>query len=120
MKLRIVSAVAAALATLSLAAPTANAAQSESSAFAKIYLTMIVSQWTHWSPDSKPSSHAGTLRAGKSYFHCRTKGELFHDNARESDWWLRTDDDTGHRNVYVSDVFLDEESWSRDSSLPWC
>jgi hypothetical protein len=92
-------------------------------AFAKTYLNTIVTQWTHWTPDVANSSHAGTLYAGRNYFYCWTIGQAYAANGRISQIWLKTDDDTGHRNVWVNDVNLDEWGFYHDQDpnvLPRC
>ncbi|MDQ0688865.1 hypothetical protein QF032_007875 [Streptomyces achromogenes] len=100
----------------------ASGAQAQAQpAFAKTYLNTVVTQWTHWTPDAENSSHAGTLYAGRNYFYCWTVGQLYYANGRSSQIWLKTDDDTGHRNVWVNDVNLDEWGYYHDqSALPHC
>jgi hypothetical protein len=90
-------------------------------AFAKVYMTTVVTQWSHWSPDTSNSSHAGTLYAANNYFYCYTTGEYYNNNGHGSVVWLRTDDDSGNRNVYVSDVNLSNYWFERDiRTLPTC
>ncbi len=93
---------------------TTAAAAQPAGALAADYLTTVIDQWTHYTPDWYTSSHAGTLYAGTSYFFCWTKGVRYSNNGHSSDIWLRTDDDTGHHNVYVSDVNLDTWGWNHD------
>ncbi|MEW2301489.1 hypothetical protein AB0958_16160 [Streptomyces sp. NPDC006655] len=120
------SAMLAALATagLMVAAPQALAAPQvpHSPASASTYnLTTVIDQWTHWSPDANTSSHAGTLYRGTSYFYCWTYGATYSNNGHTDNVWLRTDDDTGNRGVYVSDVNLDLWGWQHDQQvLPQC
>ncbi|MFE7168394.1 hypothetical protein [Streptomyces sp. NPDC057616] len=98
-------------------APKAAAAQ----AAAPVYMTTVVDQWTHYTPDWQTSSHAGTLYAGRNYFYCFTYSVTYTGNGRTSSVWLRTDDDTGHRNVWVSDVNLDTYDYIYDVNLlPHC
>ena len=86
-----------------------------------VYLTTVVSQWTHWTPDADASTHTGTLFAGCNYFYCWTEGQLYSDNGRDSDTWLRTDDDFGYTDVYVNDVYLDTWGFRNDVRvLPRC
>ncbi|MFJ9138704.1 hypothetical protein OG458_41215 [Streptomyces sp. NBC_01281] len=88
---------------------------------ARVYLTTVIDQWTHYTPDSRTSSHAGTLFRGTSYFYCYTAGEVYTNNGRTSGWWLLTDDDSGNRNVYVNEVNLDDYGWEHDIDLlPHC
>ncbi|MDH6502452.1 hypothetical protein [Streptomyces sp. SAI-149] len=86
-----------------------------------VYMTTIRTQWTHWTPDWHDESHAGTLYAGTSYFFCYTYGLTYSDLGRQSSVWLKTDDDLGNRNVYVSDVYLNDEGYRNDILwLPKC
>ncbi|UXX97389.1 hypothetical protein N7U49_47120 [Streptomyces sp. AD2-2] len=96
---------------------TAAAPQSAS----LVYMTTLVSQWSHWTPDWHDSSHAGTLYAGSSYFFCYTYGLTYTGNGHTSSVWLKTDDDFGNHNVYVSDVYLNAEGFRNDILwLPKC
>ncbi|MER5747337.1 hypothetical protein ABT097_29205 [Streptomyces sp. NPDC002225] len=52
-----------------------------------------------WTPDSRDSSHAGTLYAGTNYVYCFTNGENYTDKGHTSTIWLQTDDDSGNPNV---------------------
>ncbi|MET7451670.1 hypothetical protein ABZT03_07200 [Streptomyces sp. NPDC005574] len=54
----------------------------------RVSLTTVIDQWTHYTPDSKTSSHAGTLYRGTGYFSCYTAGEVYTNNGRTSGWWL--------------------------------
>ncbi|MFE9404055.1 hypothetical protein ACFYNY_20075 [Streptomyces sp. NPDC006530] len=99
------------------AAGPAQAAPAQ--ARAKVYLTTSVTQWTHYQPNLH--SHAGTLYAGRNYFYCWTAGDWYQNNGHVSGAWLRTDDDTGHRNVYVNMVNLsDADFWRAQNMLPQC
>ncbi|MFF1546617.1 hypothetical protein [Streptomyces sp. NPDC058291] len=106
---------------LSQAKTVSSHAPAPATALARVYLTTVIDQWTHYTPDSRTSSHAGTLYRGLSYFYCYTAGELYSNNGRTSGWWLLTDDDTGHRNVWVNEVNLDDYGWEHDIELlPRC
>ncbi|MEV7523583.1 hypothetical protein [Streptomyces sp. NPDC091371] len=86
-----------------------------------VYFNTVIDQWSHWTPDANASSHAGWLYRGRNYFKCYAIGEYYADNGRGSVFWLKTDDDTGHANVYVSDVYLDAYGWANDLNLlPKC
>ncbi|MFD0312463.1 hypothetical protein [Streptomyces sp. NPDC127119] len=89
----------------------ASAGPVNAAAYPRVYLNTVVNQWTHWTPDYYDSSHAGWLYAGSNYFYCYVRGVSYTDNGRESIYWLLTDDDSGNKNVYVSDVYLDESGW---------
>ncbi|MFI1508182.1 hypothetical protein [Streptomyces sp. NPDC020597] len=124
------SGLLAVLATAGLLASASQAAasQPESAAPAAarqaaslVYLNTVVDQWSHWTPDWHNESHAGTLYAGRSYFYCYTYGVTYTGNGHTSSVWLRTDDDTGNRNVWVSDVNLDPYGFRYDVNLlPHC
>ncbi|MFE1924259.1 hypothetical protein ACFW91_17045 [Streptomyces asoensis] len=97
------------------ARPSATAAKA--AAYPKVYLNTVVNQWTHWTPDYYDSTHAGWLYAGSNYFYCLKEGVYYTDNGRRSRYWLLTDDDSGNRNVYVSEVYLDQWGWDNVYSL---
>ncbi|MEU4875242.1 hypothetical protein [Streptomyces sp. NPDC021608] len=71
-------------------------------------------------------SRSGSFRVAPLWesllgFYCYTAGELYSNNGRTSGWWLLTDDDTGHRNVWVNEVNLDDYGWEHDIELlPAC
>lgn len=101
---------------------TASAAPA-APAVSKIYLHTVTDQWTHWTPDAATSSHAGELYAGDNYFYCYDNGELYMNpaNGRWGDIWLRTDDDSGNRNVWVSSSNLTQAEYAQAVSiLPNC
>ncbi|MGW5655599.1 hypothetical protein [Streptomyces humi] len=99
--------------------PAAPAAVGQAASL--VYLNTVVDQWSHWTPDWHNESHAGTLYAGQSYFFCYTYGLTYSGNGHTSSVWLRTDDDLGNRNVYVSDVNLDPYGFRYDVNLlPHC
>ncbi|MFJ3762159.1 hypothetical protein [Streptomyces sp. NPDC090080] len=120
----------AALAAVGMLTGTAQAASAQSGSgtasaapqsASRVYMTTVVSQWTHWTPDWHDSSHAGTLYAGSNYFLCYTYGLTYSDLGRQSSVWLKTDDDFGNHNVYVSDVYLNDEGFRNDILwLPKC
>jgi hypothetical protein len=100
--------------------PTATKAAA-STQYAKRYFDTVVSQWTHWSPNALNSTHAGNLWVGTNYFYCQIVGATYAHNGRQDDVWLLTDDDSGNKNVYVSDVNLDDAGWkSFGGILPAC
>jgi eukaryotic-like serine/threonine-protein kinase len=52
-------------------------------------------------------SEAGVLNAGTNYFFCQQNlGRRETYGKWTNVWWARTDDDSGNRNVYVSDVYV--------------
>ncbi|MEU0051965.1 hypothetical protein ABZ299_23425 [Streptomyces sp. NPDC006184] len=120
------AAMLAVLATAGLLATTSQAMAapqvSRTPASASTYnLTTVIDQWTHWSPDANTSSHAGWLYKGTSYFYCWGYGAMYTNNGHTDNIWLLTDDDTGNRGVWVSDVNLDSWGWHNDQKvLPQC
>jgi hypothetical protein len=59
--------------------------------------------------DSYNSSHqqVGILHAGTNYFYCQAKLSIRETYGQWTNvWWAKTDDDSGNRNVYVSDVYI--------------
>ncbi|UXX97412.1 hypothetical protein N7U49_47290 [Streptomyces sp. AD2-2] len=119
-------AAAGAMAAIGITGSAAAApakAQTHSAAtasFTKEYLYTTRDQWTHWTPDAQTSSHAGTLYQAVNYFYCWVEG-AWYSNGYGSNVWLRTDDDSGYRNVYVSDVNLTYGDFVHDKEiLPHC
>ncbi|MFE7174107.1 protein kinase [Streptomyces sp. NPDC057616] len=52
-------------------------------------------------------AEAGVLNAGTNYFFCQQNlGRRETYGQWTNVWWAKTDDDSGNRNVYVSDVYL--------------
>lgn len=48
----------------------------------------------------------GKLFAGNNYFYCQQTGPTYNLGSYHNNWWLRTDDDSGNRNVLVNAVFI--------------
>ena len=44
------------------------------------------------------------LHTGRNYFYCQAKGAEVSVDGYHNDWWLKTDDDSGNRNVWVSAI----------------
>jgi hypothetical protein len=107
----ITTAVATGTLLAALGVATTGTAHAAPQAYPKAYLHTTVTQWTHWTPDANTSSHAGTLYAGTNYNYCHIQGATYGVNGRYSATWLLTDDDSGNRNVYVSDLNLTEDDW---------
>ncbi|MFJ6016976.1 hypothetical protein [Streptomyces sp. NPDC092952] len=102
---------------VSTSAPSSPAAQPTLQR-TKYYVNFAYSSWSHWTPDSRDSSHAGTLYAGRNYVYCFTNGENYTDKGHTSTVWLQTDDDSGNPNVWVSRVYLSAADYNVD--LPRC
>ncbi|MEG8274859.1 serine/threonine protein kinase [Streptomyces sp. AHA2] len=65
---------------------------------------------------------AGILNAGTNYFYCQQNlGRRETDGRWTNVWWAKTDDDSGNRNVWVSDVYV--KGGDNDApvpGLPYC
>ncbi|MFJ6015139.1 hypothetical protein [Streptomyces sp. NPDC092952] len=107
-----------ALATAPASAARAGAAPAVQAVYPKVYVYFAYSSWSHESPDSKASTHVGTLKAGRNYVFCFVNGETYTDKGHTSSVWLRTNDDNGNPDVYVSRVYLTDGSYNVD--LPRC
>jgi transcriptional regulator with XRE-family HTH domain len=80
-------------------------------------LLVITDNWTHTSPDASPGTHIGWDTAGWHLFYCWTIGAHLVVGHEASDVWVLTDDDAGHRNVYINELYLANGSIG---SLPLC
>ncbi|GAA1688254.1 hypothetical protein GCM10009680_29760 [Streptomyces yatensis] len=59
----------------------------------------------------------GTLGHGVNYFFCQENlGRRETYGTWSNVWWARTDDDNGHRDVYVSVVYV--KGGNNDEPLP--
>ncbi|MFG2576323.1 hypothetical protein [Streptomyces sp. NPDC048481] len=85
---------------------TAVEPQASLAGLKKVWLSTVVTQWTHFAPEPSTHSHAGTLYIGSNYFYCWTEGAQYANNGHSSPIWLLTDDDSGNKNVWVSAVNL--------------
>ncbi|MFJ2767066.1 serine/threonine-protein kinase [Streptomyces sp. NPDC087300] len=62
-------------------------------------------------------AEAGSLNAGTNYFYCQQNLGRRETYGRWTNvWWARTDDDSGNRNVFVSDVYI--TGGDNDKPLP--
>ncbi|MFF2009786.1 hypothetical protein ACFVWY_12005 [Streptomyces sp. NPDC058195] len=107
-----------ALTTTPASAARAGTASAIQANHPKVDVYFAYSSWSHESPDSKASTHVGTLGAGKNYVYCFVNGETYTDKGHTSTVWLMTDDDSGNADVYVSRVYLTDGSYNVD--LPRC
>ena len=63
--------------------------------------------WRKAESISAGGTREGVLNAGTNYFYCQTnlhRRETY--GSWTNVWWARTDDDSGNRDVYVSDVYI--------------
>lgn len=80
-------------------------------------LTVTDWNWSHWSPDALPETHAAYVNAGTNFFYCWTIGKPFARDNETSDKWVNTVDATGNKDVYISILYLQNHD-TRD--LPEC
>ncbi|MDG4865194.1 serine/threonine protein kinase, partial [Streptomyces sp. T-3] len=59
----------------------------------------------------------GTLNAGTNYFYCQQNlGRRETSGEWTNVWWAKTDDDSGNRDVFISDVYI--KGGDNDQPLP--
>lgn len=64
---------------------------------------------------------AGTLYAGNNYFYCQAEGPTHSVGEYKNDWWLKTDDDNGFTDVWVSAVYLSGgDNYEPIAGVPRC
>ena len=101
----LVAAVAAALAGgAALPAAAAPVTRQATAAYAKVYKNV----W-HTAPSyygGLAGRTGGYLYAGRNYFYCQAVGQEYSALGYHNNWWLYTDDDSGHRNVWVNAVYV--------------
>ncbi|MCD9145697.1 hypothetical protein [Streptomyces albireticuli] len=56
--------------------------------------------------DSCTGRPVGRLNAGTNYFFCQTWGGYYSDGRYYNHYWGMTDDDSGHRRVWVPVVYI--------------
>lgn len=62
-------------------------------------------------------AEAGVLNAGTNYFYCQQNlGRRETHGEWTNVWWAKTDDDSGNRDVFVSDVYI--KGGDNDKPLP--
>ncbi|MFI1765883.1 hypothetical protein ACH41H_28025 [Streptomyces sp. NPDC020800] len=62
-------------------------------------------------------AEAGVLNAGTNYFYCQSNlGRRETYDRWTNVWWAKTDDDSGHTGVYISDVYL--KGGGNDAPVP--
>ncbi|ANP56881.1 serine/threonine-protein kinase [Streptomyces griseochromogenes] len=66
---------------------------------------------------SASGAEAGVLDAGTDYFYCQANLGRRETYGRWTNvWWAKTDDDSGHKGVYVSDVYI--QGGANDAPVP--
>ncbi|MGX1502101.1 UNVERIFIED_CONTAM: putative Ser/Thr protein kinase/uncharacterized membrane protein YgcG [Streptomyces graminofaciens] len=62
-------------------------------------------------------AQVGVLNAGTNYFYCQANlGRRETSGEWTNVWWAKTDDDSGNRNVWVSDVYV--QGGANDEPVP--
>jgi hypothetical protein len=76
-------------------------------------------QATSYNGRHKP---VGRLNAGVNYFYCQKKLPHRETSGRWTNvWWAKTDDDSGHKGVFISDVYIEGGDNNRPvPGLPVC
>ncbi|WP_035805424.1 hypothetical protein [Kitasatospora mediocidica] len=63
----------------------------------------------------------GGVHAGTNYFYCQATGSEVNLNGYHNNWWAKTDDDNGHKNVWVNVVYLSGGANDQaEPGLPLC
>jgi eukaryotic-like serine/threonine-protein kinase len=63
--------------------------------------------WQTASSYTLDGTKTGVLHAGTNYFYCQQNLGRRETSGRWTNvWWARTDDDSGHNDVWVSDVYI--------------
>ncbi len=64
---------------------------------------MVVSRsWTHITPDAKDVTHVGEVGSGPRWFSCWTRGEWLDDRGHFSSVRVRTANDDGRKDLFIS------------------
>ena len=84
--------------------PTKPAPPKKGSPHAKIYKNV----WAQAASYTKPShgTKVGVLHKGRNYFYCQSTGSEVQFEGYRNHWWVKTDDDSGHRNVWVNATYI--------------
>ncbi|ATL25911.1 serine/threonine protein kinase [Streptomyces formicae] len=75
------------------------------------------SVWRTATSYTASGAEAGSLNSGTNYFYCQQNLGRRETYGRWTNvWWAKTDDDSGNRNVFVSDVYI--TGGDNDKPLP--
>ncbi|MGW7088309.1 protein kinase domain-containing protein [Streptomyces sp. NPDC054871] len=75
------------------------------------------SVWRTATSYTASGAEAGVLNAGTNYFYCQQNlGRRETHGEWTNVWWAKTDDDSGNRDVFVSDVYI--KGGDNDKPLP--
>lgn len=64
------------------------------------------------------AKRAGHVNSGMKHFTCQVIGAEVRAEGYHNRWWLRTDDDSGNRNVWINAVYVDPSEHTRDGRIP--
>ncbi|MGW6268366.1 serine/threonine-protein kinase [Streptomyces sp. NPDC055060] len=75
------------------------------------------SVWRTATSYTAAGAEAGVLNAGTNYFYCQQNlGRRETHGEWTNVWWAKTDDDSGNRDVFISDVYI--KGGDNDKPLP--
>ncbi|MFG2648248.1 serine/threonine-protein kinase [Streptomyces sp. NPDC048436] len=75
------------------------------------------SVWRSATSYTASGAEAGVLNAGTNYFYCQQNlGRRETHGEWTNVWWAKTDDDSGNRDVFISDVYI--KGGDNDKPLP--
>ncbi|MFE7762811.1 protein kinase [Streptomyces sp. NPDC057438] len=73
--------------------------------------------WTTAKSYDAAGTEVGILKQGTNYFYCQQNLGRRETSGRWTNvWWAKTDDDSGNRNVFVSDVYI--QGGDNDAPVP--
>lgn len=79
--------------------------------------TYDCSVWRSATSYTASGAEAGVLNAGTNYFYCQQNlGRRETHGEWTNVWWAKTDDDSGNRGVFISDVYI--KGGDNDKPLP--
>ena len=64
------------------------------------------------------AKRAGHVNVGMKHFSCQVIGAELRAEGYHNRWWLRTDDDSGNRNVWVNAIYIDAVGRSSEGRIP--
>ena len=82
----------------------AHTAAATSAAYGKVYKNVWHTAPSYYS--GLGGRTGGYVYAGRNYFYCQGVGEEYSALGYHNKWWLYTDDDNGHRNVWINAVYV--------------
>lgn len=120
---RFATGLAASVAVAGLALATASPGQASTGrtarplSYSKHWLNTWRNAPSYWYYlSSTDNLRAGTLFAGSNYFYCQVSGREYSYGGYKNHWWALTDDDSGNKRTWVSDVYI--SSGGNDAPVP--